>query len=57
MVMAVVATRPGVGVGYRFSGRGIGLDRSESESYDDGKQRGRDYQGKELFHGGDEGWF
>ncbi len=57
MVMAVVPAGPGVGVGNGISGRGVGLGRSESESYDDGKQRGRDYQGEELFHNGDEVWF
>lgn len=50
VVVAVVAAGPGVGVGYRTGGRGIGLSWGESKSYDDGKQSGRDDKGKELFH-------
>ena len=57
VVMAVVATGTGVGVGNGTSGGGVGLDRGKGESNDDGKQRGRDYQSEELFHGGDEVWF
>ena len=57
VVMAVVPTGAGVGVGNRTGGGRIGLGRSEGESNDDGKQRGRDYQSEELFHGGDEVWF
>ena len=57
MVVAMVPAGTGVGVGNGTSGGGVGLGRSEGESNDDGKQRGRDYQSEELFHGGDEVWF
>lgn len=53
MMVAVVATGPGISVGYRISGRSMGLGWSESKAYDDGKQRGGDYQSEELFHVGD----
>jgi hypothetical protein len=39
-------------VGYRTrDGRGIDLGRGENKSYDNGKQRGRNNQGENLFHG------
>ena len=53
VVMAVIATGPGVGVGNRTRGGSTGLDRSESESHHNGKQRGGDYQSEEFFHVGD----
>jgi hypothetical protein len=53
VVMAVVATRPGDVVGNWTHGGSTGLDRGESESHHDGKQRGGDYQSEELFHVGD----
>lgn len=53
VVMAVVATGPGVGMGNWTRGGSTGLDRGESESHHYGKQRGGDYQSEELFHVGD----
>jgi hypothetical protein len=52
MVMAMVPAGPGMRVGYRTrDGRGIDLGRGENKSYDNGKQRGRNNQGENLFHG------